>query len=65
MNEWVKDFNVIYNEELYKNCVFVICGWSAIDSKHFLDTVEIGYINENGELKIIKDKVECFKFVRK
>lgn len=35
------------------------------DGKPVIEEVEIMYIDENGSVKLIKDKVEMFKFVRK
>lgn len=65
MNEWIKDFNVIYKGELYKNCVSVHDMSKLELEKVTIKRLEIRYIDENGTLNVMQDDVKEFKFVRK
>ncbi len=65
INEWIKDFNVIYKGELYKNCVCVHERIEIHLEKATIVKLEIMYIDENGTINIMQDYVKKFKFVRK
>ena len=65
MNEWIKDFNVIYKGELYKNCVSFREEIYIHLKETKIEKIMILYIDENGMLNVIHDDVKEFKFVRK
>lgn len=59
----MSDYKMIYKNRVY-NVVDVV-PYVTRSVGISIDDLEVIYINEDGELKIIEDSVEQFKFVRR
>ena len=63
----MSNYKMIYKEQVF-NVVGVIPTFNAAGSANEspkIKFIEASYIDENGELRIVRDEAWCFKFVRR
>lgn len=62
----MSNYKMIYKDEVF-NVVGIIPSLytEKADEVPKIKFIEASYIDENGELKIVKDEAWCFKFVRR
>jgi len=62
----MSNYKMIYNEQVF-NVVGIIPNIYAESTNEppKIQFIEASYIDENGELKIVRDEAWCFKFVRR
>lgn len=62
----MSNYKMIYKEQVF-NVVGVIPTFytESADEAPKIQFIEASYIDENGELRIVRDEAWCFKFVRR
>lgn len=62
----MSNYKIIYKDIVYSAVSFLpYMTHATVDGEVKIDEVEIIFINQDGELDVIRNKVSAFKFVRR